>query len=226
VASAAGGVVWNPTPRHQTNLEVIVKRRIYTAGAAVTVVSLVVGVGVALAATTTPKHKHHQPVAKPKVVFLKCNWSLSTVPPQGQASVDQPPTQGDTYGSAGCPALGSGVVHTSFTVPDDGDTVGTFTQYLGNGTLSGAFDITPNDSPPISATGFYTQTWTGKMTLARTTGMYAGDTGKKGTGVLNCATADSGVHMTCTGTIKVVVPPPATTTSGTGTTAPSVARGR
>jgi hypothetical protein len=37
----------------------------------------------------------------------------------------------------------------------------------------------------------------------------------KNTGVLNCSTQDSGVHMVCTERIKISIPPPV---SATGTT--------
>jgi hypothetical protein len=193
-----------------------VRRRIYLIGTAVAALSLVVGVGVALAA----KQHHHPKVAKPKVMLLRCNMQLSTTPPTGQANVDQPPTEGDTYGPVNCPNLasfGSGVAHTSFTVPDSGDTVGKYEQYFHAGMVGGSFDITPNESPPISSTGFFSQTWTGTITLDKATGVYAGIKGKKGTGVLNCSTDDSGVHMTCNERIKIVVPPPAATPGTTGT---------
>jgi hypothetical protein len=177
---------------------------------------------VALAATTTHHHKHHVKPAKPKVEFVKCSWSVSTVPPSGQASVDQPPTSGDQYGPAACPALGNGMVWASFVVQDSGDTTGTYTQYFGAGTVSGSFVMSPNESPPISSTGFYSETWTGTAGLAKATGVYTGDKSKPGTGSINCSTADSGVHMTCVTRMRVVVPPPpATTTTTTGTTGPS-----
>ncbi len=194
------------------------KRRIYTAGAAVAVVSLAVGVGVAMAATTSHHHKRHVPPPKPKLVGVKCTWALSTVPPAGQANVDQPPSDGDTYGTSDCGTSGSGVVHTSFTVPDSGDTVGTYTAYYGAGTVSGSFDMSPNESPPISDTGFYSQTWTGTLKLTTTTGSYLGVKEKKD-GVLNCSTADSGVHMTCVARIGLLIPP-APTATGTGTAQP------
>jgi hypothetical protein len=189
----------------------------YTAGAAVAVVSLVVGVGVAFAATASHHHKHHPKVAppKPKVVFLKCAWSESTVPPQGQANVDQPPDNGDTYGPADCGGWGAGTVHTVFNVPDNGDTVGTYTMYLSEGTMSGSFDVSPNEAPPLSDTGFYSQTFTGTVKLARGTGLYQGVKGQK-VGVMNCSTADSDVHMTCVARLKAVVPPGTDVSTGAG----------
>jgi hypothetical protein len=183
-----------------------VRRRIHLIGTAVAALSLVIGVGVALAAT-----HHHPKPAKPTEAMLRCSMSLATVPPAGQANVDQPPTAGDTYGPASCPnraAFGGGMAHTSFTVPDSGDTVGTYQEYFRTGTVAGSFDITPNESPPISSTGFYSQTWTGTITLDKATGTFAGIKGKTGTGVLNCSTQDSGVHMTCSERIKILIPPP------------------
>ena len=184
------------------------RRRMYLAGAAVAVVSLVVGVGVALAAD-----KSHANKPKVKVERVTCTMSLATTPPGGQAYVDQPPTQGDTYGPVHCPLLGSGDMHTAFNVPDSGDTVGTYVQYFQGGEVSGKFDMTPNESPPISPTGFYSQTWTGTITLDHGTGLYKGYQSKHGTGVINCSTADSGVHMSCTTRMRVKIPPP--TSSGT-----------
>jgi hypothetical protein len=191
-----------------------VRRRIYLIGAAVAALSLVVGVGISLAA------KHHKPKPppppKPKVAVLSCVMNLSTVPPEGQANVDQPPGDGDTYGANSCTnsvvTFGSGMAHTAFTVPDSGDTVGTYQEFFKTGMVSGSFDITPNESPPINETGFYSQTWTGTIGIEHATGAYTGITGVKNTGVLNCSTADSGVHMTCTERIKISIPPPVSAT--------------
>jgi hypothetical protein len=195
-----------------------VRRRIYLIGAAVAALSLVVGVGAAFA-VKNHKHPHPAPLRKPKIVLLSCVMNLSTVPPEGQANVDQPPSDGDTYGANSCPGnsmFGSGMAHTAFTVPDSGDTVGTYQEYFKTGMVSGSFDITPNESPPINQTGFYSQTWTGTIGLEHATGSYTGITAVKNTGVLNCSTEDSGVHMTCTERIKISIPPPV---SATGTTA-------
>lgn len=138
---------------------------------------------------------------------MRCNIALSTVPPAGQTSVDQPPVQGDQYGPARChqPGFGSGVESTTFTVPDSGDTVGTYVQYLGAGTITGAFDLTPNESQPITATTFYSESWTGKVTVTGGTGIYKGIRAKRASGVLTCTTPDE-VHLTCKERIKVFLP--------------------
>jgi hypothetical protein len=162
--------------------------------------SLVVGVGLAAAASSTK--------TKVKPTVLKCNVSMATQPPAGSNSVAQPASQGEMYGPTSCPkkGFGSGVVATSFTVPDSGDTVGTYVQYFHKGTINGAFDLTPAESQTPSATNFESQSWTGTVTVLGGTGIYKGIRGKKDTGVLDCTSPDS-VHLTCTEKIKVKLPP-------------------
>jgi hypothetical protein len=139
-----------------------------------------------------------------KLTTLHCNVQLTTEPPAGSNTVDQPASQGTMYGPTHCrtKGFGGGVEAAPFTVPDSGDTVGTYTQYLKSGTISGSFDWSPNEAAPISNSTFESQTWTGTVTIKGGTGVYKGIKGKNSTGVMNCSTADS-VHMTCTETIKL-----------------------
>jgi hypothetical protein len=182
-------------------MEVFVRRRICLVGAAMALASLVAGVGLAAAAGGT------KPV-KPTV--LRCSMSMSTQPPAGSNSVDQPASQGVQYGPSHCPkkGFGPGIIADSFTVPDSGDTVGTYVQYFHAGTIAGKFDLTPNEGAPVSDTTFQSQSWTGTIKVTGGTGVYTGIKsvkGKKGVGVLNCTSPDS-VHLTCTEKAKVTLP--------------------
>lgn len=137
-----------------------------------------------------------------KPITVNCSMSMTTVPPSGSNTVNQPQAQGNQYGPNKCPRkiFGSGTVEDSYTIADSGDTVGTYTQYFKTGTVSGAFDLTPNESSDV--TSFESQTWTGTITVLGGTGTYKGIKGKKNTGVFNCSSPDN-VHMSCTETIKV-----------------------
>jgi hypothetical protein len=184
-------------------MEVAVRRPICLVATVVATGSLVAGVGIASAAGSHP--------AKPKKVkpvMLRCHMSLSTAPPPGSNSVDQPPSQGKQYGPVGCPtkSFGSGLETDSFTVPDSGDTVGSYVQYFHGGSVKGTFHLVPQEGT-TSDTGFTSETWTGTVTVTGGTALYKGISGKKSTGVLNCTSPDT-VHLSCTEKIKVVVPPP------------------
>jgi hypothetical protein len=162
-----------------------VRRRICLVGTAIAAVPFAVGIGVAAAAPATP-------------AVLKCNISLGTVPPPGSATVDQPPSQGAQYGAIHCATgtFGFGVEKTSFKVPDSGDTVGSYVQYFGAGTIHGKFDLTPTEgSGALSSTNFTNESWAGTVTVSGGTGTFAGAAGKKGT--LKCTSGDT-VHLTCT----------------------------
>jgi hypothetical protein len=176
---------------YQTDLEVLVKRRILLVGSALAIaVPFVVGIGVAGAASTATKP-----------VVLKCHMSLSAVPPAGSSQVNQPPAQGNQYGAVHCPSIGGGVEATSFNVPDSGDTVGSYIQYFGTGSIRGKFDLTPQEgSGSLSATSFESESWVGTLTVTGGTGPYAKAAGKKG--VMKC-TSDDTVHLTCTEKVKL-----------------------
>jgi hypothetical protein len=133
--------------------------------------------------------------------------SMTTGPPTGSNSVDQPATQGAQYGPSHCPRLGfgPGIIADSFTVPDSGDTVGTFVQYLRAGTIHGKFDLSPLPPTGIGGTTFESQSWEGTLTIVGGTGVYTGIKSKKGAGKFKCTSPDS-VHMTCTERVKVKLP--------------------
>jgi hypothetical protein len=163
-----------------------VKRRICLVGIALAATPLAVGIGVASAKST----------AAPKPVTLKCHVALATVPPAGSASVDQPPASGAQYGVVHCPSIGGGIEADTFTVPDSGNTVGSYSQYFGAGSIQGKFVLIPSEgSGDLSATSFESESWVGTVTITGGTGVYAHASGKKG--VLKCTSGDS-VHLTCT----------------------------
>jgi len=165
-----------------------VRRRMCLVGSAIAAAPLVIGFGVpaALAKGTAAK----------SVATLKCHITLSTVPPPGSPSVNQPPAQGAQYGPAHCPKAGSGIESTTFTVPASGDTVGSYALYFGTSSVRGKFNLIPNEgSGDLSATNFESESWVGTFTVTGGTGTYAGAAGKKGT--IKCTSGDS-VHVTCT----------------------------
>jgi hypothetical protein len=184
-----------------------VRRRIYLVGTVIATASLVIGAGIATAASSTK-------TVKVKPIVLKCNISMATEAAAGSSSVDPTATQGNQYGPTHCPTkgFGAGMIADSFTVPDSGDTVGTYVEYFKAGSVTGAFDLTPNESPPLTDTTFSSQSWTGTITVMDGTGVYKGIKTYKAKhkpatpGVLNCTSPDS-VHLTCTEKIKVTMPP-------------------
>ena len=175
------------------------RRRMWFALIVVMAASLVIGVGFAGAAS--PK----KPAAK--FTTLNCRVSLTTEPPPGSNTVNQPQAQGSQYGPIHCrtAGFGGGLEGDSFTIPDSGDTVAKYNAYFSAGSIKGSFDITPGEPGPLSSNSFSSQTWTGTMTVDGGTGVYKGITGKKNSGVMNCSSPDS-VHMTCTETVKVKMP--------------------
>jgi hypothetical protein len=197
-------------------MEVFVRRRIGIAGVAVAALSLIVGVGFAFAAGQ--KHHKHAKPAKPRPVLLSCSSSPTTVPPAGQANVDQPPAGGNQYGPATCKTtgFGSGIISDTFTVPDSGDMVGTYTEYFDAGTIKGTFDLSPGEGQPIGSDTFASQSWSGQVTVTGGTGIYQGIKGKDTKGTMSCNSPDS-VHSTCTENVMILIPPPASTTTGSAT---------
>lgn len=167
------------------------RRRNWFAVTAVMAASLAVSVGMASAAS-------------PKLITLRCNNSLTTLPPTDSNTVNQPASDGNQDGSIHCrtKGFGGGMIGDAFTVPDSGDTVGTYTQYFGAGSIHGKFDLTPSESGPISNTNFESQSWTGTITLLGGTGVYKGIKAKKGSGTMTCTSPDT-VHMSCVEKIKL-----------------------
>ena len=194
-------------------------RRIYFAGAAVGMASLVLGAGVSLAASTLP----HQKKAKPRTELLSCTSSPTADPPPGQANVDQPPDAGNQYGPADCTSagFGRGIIRTKFTVPDSGDMVGTYEEYFNAGTIKGTFNLSPTNSDnPIGSDTFSSQSFEGQITVTSGTGAYKGVKGKNSKGTMSC-TSDDSVHSTCDEHVAVLIPPAPAMGTGTGTTGTS-----
>jgi hypothetical protein len=193
---------------HSRDPEVFVRRRIWFALTSVTAASLAIGVGMAGAASRNAANN-----STVKATTLHCKVSLTTEPPPGSNSVNQPASQGSQYGPIHCSpsALGPGIEADSFTVPDSGDTVGTYTQYFKAGTIRGSFDLTPQESGPVSSTSFSSQAWEGTLTVTGGTGIYQGIrrlSGRKHIGTLSCSSSDS-VHLACIEKVRVTMPPTA-----------------
>jgi hypothetical protein len=178
-------------------MEVLVKRRIGFAVPAIAAATVVVGAGIATAASKTTA-----------AAVLKCHSSLSTVPPSGSASVDQPPTGGSAYGPLHCSTkgFGSGIESTTFTIPDTGDIVGKYSQFLGDGSVRGTFDLAPAESSgTLTPTSFEGANYAGTLKIKGGTGAFkgiAGLKGKKNLGTMTCTTPDQ-VHYTCTEKVKL-----------------------
>ena len=162
------------------------KRRILLVGCALAALPFVLGISVAGAAS--------------KTVVLKCHMSLATVPPAGSNTVDQPPSQGASYGAVHCPSVGTGVEAATFNVPESGNTVGKYWQYFSTGSIRGKFNLTPQEGTALSPTSFTSETWVGTLTVTGGSGSYSTAAGK--TGTIKCASADT-VHLTCTEKIKL-----------------------
>ena len=141
--------------------------------------------------------------------MLRCHINISTQPPPGSNSVNQPSSQGKQYGPISCPTelFGGGIETDAFTVLDNGDMKGTYVQYFHGGTVKGAFDLTPDQDQPVNDSTFTSQTWTGTLNVVGGSGNYKGITGKTDTSVLKCSTPDE-VHLTCTEKVMVKLPPP------------------
>jgi hypothetical protein len=175
-----------------------VRRRIWFALTAVAAASIAISAGMAGAAGATTGS-----AAAANAFKMHCKMSLATVPPKDSNVVDQPSEQGSQYGPVHCgqPLLfGGGIAADRFTVPDNGDIVGTFTQYFKSGSVSGRFDLSPQEAD-FSATNFEGQSWEGPVKVVRGTGLYKGIKGKRA-GTLSC-TSDDSVHLSCVEKVKL-----------------------
>jgi hypothetical protein len=190
VSAGSGGAVCRIV-RYQRHLEVFVRRRICVAVTLIGAALLGVGSTVASAA----------PAGSP--VVLRCGLSMSVTPGPGSNMVNQPPSDGAMYGPHNCrtAGYGRGIVAARFMVPESGDLVGTYTQYFHAGTLTGKFDLVPQEGGQVSQ-NFLAQTWVGKVTVTGGTGIYAAVKGLKGGGVMKCASPDT-VHLACKERVKV-----------------------
>lgn len=172
------------------------KRRMYLVGTALAAVLFAVGIGVP--AALAKKASGNSQGTTPAAAVLKCHITLSTVPPPGSASVSQPPSGGLMYGQVHCPSksFGGGVEAVSFKVPDSGDTIASYAQYFGSGSVHGKFNLAPEEgNGNLSSTSFASSSWVGTVTLTGGTGTLTKANGRKGT--LKCTSGDS-VHLTCT----------------------------
>ena len=163
------------------------RRRICLAGAAGGLATLTVGIGVATAA-----------VAPTGPVKLKCTSMLTAVPPGGTAVVQQPPIGGWEYGHMLCNRKGvglyGGIEARKFTVPLNGDTVGSFTQAFPGGLLVGKFKLVPAETG--FSGNFSSESWVGKFTVTGGSGAF-GKLKSVAPGVMKCSSNDT-VHITCT----------------------------
>jgi hypothetical protein len=178
--------------------EVFVRSRSWFALTAVAAASFAGSAGIAVAATS-------KSTAAAKPIKLNCKVELIAAAPEGTNVVDQPPTQGAQYGPVNChpfgpTGFGGGIVATSFTVPDSGDTVGKYTEYFKAGSVRGSFDLAPQEQD-FSATNFASQTWQGTIKVLGGTGIYQGIKGKKA-GTVTCTSTDS-VHLHCVEKVKL-----------------------
>lgn len=176
------------------------RRRITIGAMAVTGASLALVVGIAPAIGKPGRRAQGTTPLR-----VECSFTLTTVPPQGSTSVVAPAASGQQYGGLSCPQSGfhGGTIADSFTVPDSGDTVGTYVQYLNTGTLRGAFDLTPQEGS-FGGSDFQSQSWQGTVTVTRGTGAYNGVTSSR-SGTMQCDSPDS-VHLTCVENITLNVP--------------------
>lgn len=147
------------------------RNRLMTAAALAATATLAAGVGSA-------------PAAKTKQVT--CSLELTT---QGM-----PNPSSTHFGHARCPApLGKGVHFNSFTVmpasPTSGAVTAKFKNYFDTGTTNGTSKLTYAASAPGKVA------YTGTVKYTGGTGAFKG---AKGSGTIDCTSADAGLHKSCT----------------------------
>jgi hypothetical protein len=145
--------------------------------------------------------------AKPIKFKVTCKSNVGDVPADGDNAVVPPVDQGWQYGTVHCgKVFGGGIAANSFKLQDSGDLQGSWTQYFGVGTIHGKFAMTPADTgPPSAPTTFANVSYAGTVTVTGGTGAYKK---AKGKGTMKCSSID-GVHFTCSDTVKVKMPAPA-----------------
>jgi hypothetical protein len=169
-------------------MEVVVRRRISLAGAALSAMPLALGV---TAATSTAARR-----SKSKPVTIVCKTEVGVMIAAGDTAVTPPAAQGSEYGRASCgKPLGAGAQSDRFTVPDSGDTLAKFTLYFPSGSLHGTYDLTPQSGD----LNFLSVGYRGTVKVDGGTGTFQG---MKGTGAMSCKTPD-GIHTTCTDKFKL-----------------------
>lgn len=138
---------------------------------------------------------------------VSCSFTLTTEPPPGSDNVVPPQQQGHQDGPVYCknaPSFKLGAIRTNFTIPDSGDTVGTFTQYFDTGTIGGHFELVPKNNGGFGQSGYAAQNYGGKFKIWYGTGAYKGIKGTQ-PGLMYCKSPDS-VHLTCKETMTVKEP--------------------
>jgi hypothetical protein len=174
-------------------------RRISLAALAITASSLAVAIAVAPAGAKT----HKSTKSKSTKVNLTCHVSETLAPPAGSDAVVPPVSSGNMYGTTSCNApLGSGLASGSQSLSDSGDIAGKWWHYGQAGALEGAYDWTQSQSQPSNPASFFSENYTGTLTVTKGTGTLKGATG---TGTSTCTTPDS-VHFSCVEKIKVTMP--------------------
>jgi hypothetical protein len=182
----------------------VVVRRICLIALAITASSLAVGLAVGTAGAKT--HPKTTPTPKPVPIKLKltCTVNETLVPPAGSDAVIPPVSSGNMYGGSSCGApVGAGLASASQTLSDAGDLTGKWWHYGKTGSIVGAYDWTQSQSQPSNPLSFFSESYTGTLTVTKGTGAFKGATG---TGTSACTTPDS-VHFTCTEKIKLTLPP-------------------
>ena len=96
-----------------------------------------------------------------------------------------------------------------FTIAGSGDMVGTYKDYFKDGELTGTFDLQPTESPPLTATSFYSESFAGKVLVTGGTAVDKGIVSKNHKGTMTCNSPDS-VHFACVEHVKILIPPTAT----------------
>lgn len=179
------------------------RRRICLVGAALAACSLSAGLAIdSVAGAKTVKAS-----TKPVAFTVTCMTSVTTLIPDGQTQFTPPAQQGTDFGGVKCNGtrVASGVQWDTWTIPDSGDTVGTFRQYFNAGSIRGTFDLTPGEAPPPTQDSLAAESYTGTITVDRGSGIYWGI---KGSGTEVCGTADD-IHLGCF--VKLTLKLPAST---------------
>lgn len=169
-------------------------RRIYVAGVASCAAALTIAASALAAAHKAKPVK----APKPAPISVKCTTNVGVMVAQGESAVTPPVQQGEEYGPAHCAKFGTGIQADRFNIPDSGDTQATFTWYLRTGTISGKYDLTPQEG----SLNFLNASYDGTLTVMGGSGTFRGI---KGTGTMTCATQD-GIHTSCTDKLKVKLP--------------------
>lgn len=177
------------------------KRRICLVGATLAAGSLMAGMAIDSAATAKVVKKKSQ---TPVVVTVTCSTAVTTEIPAGETQFTPPATQGTDYGTVKCGGrrFPQGVQSDTWTVPDSGDTVGSYRQYFNQGTIHGGFDLTPTESQTPTQDNIAATDYTGTVTVTGGTGVY---TGVKGTGTSTCSSPDD-IHLRCLVKLKLKLP--------------------